>query len=374
MDLLGDPFTLLPCMAEWSLQDHWSQTHLLHMMQPSMKLPAHQLFLLPCRKCGLYFRMSIIGSVHSHHPIPSPICHPRLIDISIFVSLKCLLSFPIEADTDFVWRAKEHESAGWTKKYSMNNIKLGSWTVWRKLEIAHNFKAFLNWLEETHKFQINTYGLWLRGGKRNGGSNGIPVQNGAELLLFYISGFWLVSLFDTPMRGKPPLEGEPWLKKHEVKEQATSSWFQPSLSQDNLMAEDLTDNDVSTTESKAESMIFSKVSSTGTHSSYLKAMQLNHKCNITGGKFDPADVVEDEMQLDNNECQNDSCDFDPADLIMNDESTVTNNGCHAGDKTKGLFLWQHICFYIICGKAPQQPNFLLAKESLCYYTPPRANI
>nr|KMM71150.1 hypothetical protein CPAG_07457 [Coccidioides posadasii RMSCC 3488] len=159
------------------------------------------------------------------------------------------------------------------------------------------------------------------------------VQNGAGLLLSYLSGSRLVSLFDTPARGKPPPGGEPWLK--ECGANAMSPLTQPlspnkptgvqsrvrswladcddsmnDTASDIASKEDLTDDeeDVSITESDIKSIVFSKVLGSSTQSSYSEVMQLNDVRKAAGGGFD----------LD--------YDLNPADLIRDDESAVTDDG------------------------------------------------
>ncbi|QVM12414.1 hypothetical protein D8B26_007043 [Coccidioides posadasii str. Silveira] len=170
------------------------------------------------------------------------------------------------------------------------------------------------------------------------------VQNGAGLLLSYLSGSRLVSLFDTPARGKPPPGGEPWLK--ECGANAMSPLTQPlspnkptgvqsrvrswladcddsmnDTASDIASKEDLTDDeeDVSITESDIKSIVFSKVLGSSTQSSYSEVMQLNDVRKAAGGGFD----------LD--------YDLNPADLIRDDESAVTDDGYHAGDKKRDHF-------------------------------------
>ncbi|EEP82143.1 predicted protein [Uncinocarpus reesii 1704] len=91
--------------------------------------------------------------------------------------------------------------------------------------------------------------------------------------------------------------------------------------------EDLTDDeqDMSITESNVKSVVFSQESGSDTQSSYSEVMQLDDVCKATGSECD----LDDERW--------DGYDFNPADLIRDDESVVTDDGYHAGDKKKDPF-------------------------------------
>ncbi|EER28337.1 hypothetical protein CPC735_062100 [Coccidioides posadasii C735 delta SOWgp] len=226
------------------------------------------------------------------------------------------------------------------------------------------------------------------------------LQNSAGLLLSYISGSRLVSLFETKARAKPSAEGELWLLDEDNEEISvvTNAAGRSSAGERGTLSEPLkaklaseyqggrakveswmaqSDSDRShplkgkkhTYDSLEEAEISTSEGDMETDTAYQSEASSETFVDVYSAGDDNMSVLDSDSGTLINVYNSDGThenSFNPRNLSGDDESLVTNDGYHAGDKKKDTCLWRHIPFHIVCVEAPGQSNTLLAKVTLIH--------
>nr|KMM68735.1 hypothetical protein CPAG_05059 [Coccidioides posadasii RMSCC 3488] len=257
----------------------------------------------------------------------------------------------------------------WLKATHKHCIKSDKtiWVYWRRLKMFYEVKHKGNAIDDaTTKDCINyTWAMIDRWEEKNS----------AGLLLSYISGSRLVSLFETKARAKPSAEGELWLLDEDNEEISvvTNAAGRSSAGERGTLSEPLKAKLASEYQggrAKVESWM---AQSDSDRSHPLKGKKHTYdsleEAEISTSEGDMETDTAYQMLrmmsvLDSDGTHENS--FNPRNLSGDDESVVTDDGYHAGDKKKDTCLWRHIPFHIVCVEAPGQSNTLLAKVTLIH--------